>query len=335
MTIPNEPSKRSKTPPKPKSAAEIIERLSAPAVPGRKVSATNVARLFRTKARMPTSEAERTALRERLRVVDPTWEVRAAIVTHGYPELAPASTATLGYELTVEARQETAYPASGLADITAIHRWVDTLWRTNSRPGARVMPWIALVALWPDRHLPGFARTLGTLLGGPINNRRAASAPPIEQLGADLTEAPNGARLLGEVNAIIQPLAEFGSRINELEGELEAALKRNAATRAEVSDLQLRAAVLLEQVASHKARADEAERGLTSGLSAAERRLAETAGRATQAHAKTAKTYGPEVAALASDIRMYLDRSEPNVDGALKRADDLIDLGKRLEAEGS
>jgi hypothetical protein len=335
MTIPPEPPKRSKTPPKPKSAAEIIERLSTVSVPGKTVSAASVHRLFRTKSRMPTSASEREALRDQLRVVDPTWEVRAAIVTHGYPELAPASTATLGYDLAIEARQVTAYPSSGLADAIAIQRWIDTLWRANSRPGARVMPWIALVALWPDRHLPGFARSLGTLISGPISNRRATSAPPIEQLGADLTEAPKGARLLGEVNSIIQPFAESDSRISELEGELEAALKRNAATRAEVSDLEQRAASLQAQVSSHKTRADEAERGLTSGLSDAERRLAETAGRASQAHAKTAKTYGPEVAALASDIRMYLDRSEPNVDGALQRVDDLIDLGKRLEAEGS
>lgn len=335
MTNQTEPAKRPKPAPKPKSASEIIDRLAAPTRPGKKVTLPAIRRLFRTKTRMPTSESERTALCEHLRRVDQTWEVRAGIVTHGYPELAQGSTATLGHALTVEAREVTAYPTTGLADPSAITRWIDGLWRGTTRPGGRVMPWIALVALWPDRHLPTFGSAISNLLSGPIAIRTPSKSSPIEQLACDLTDPPKGERLLGEVNAILQPMAASAARITSLESDLDAALKRNASSRMEVGELEIEVARMREALRETEFRASDAERRLTSGLSEAERRLMETSGRASQAHARTATTFGPEVVSHANDIEMFLDRDVPNVQGAIRKAKALVELGKRLEAEGS
>lgn len=335
MTIPTQTAKRPKPAPKPKSASEIIDRLAALATPGKKVGSAAIHRLFRTKTRMPTSESERTALGEQLRRLDPTWEVRAAIVTHAYPELADGSTATLGHELTVEARETSRYPGSGLADSAEVKRWVDELWRGTTRPGGRVMPWIALAALWPERHLPTMARAMGDLLTWPIASPKSSKSSPIEQLAYDLTDAPKGERLLREVNAILQPAAESASRISHLESELDAALRRSASTRMEVGNLEAEVSRLREALRDAEVRAGDAEQRLTSGLSEAERRLVEASGRASQAHARTVTTFGPEVVSLANDIEMFLDRDVPNVQGAIRKAKALVELGQRLEAQGS
>ena len=112
----------------PRSAAEIIERLSVPNAPGKRTTTASILRHFRTKARLQTSESERGDLVEILGRLDPTWEARATITTRGFPELVPDSTATLAYQLTVAARTISNYPLAGPAESAAMTTWLEALW---------------------------------------------------------------------------------------------------------------------------------------------------------------------------------------------------------------
>lgn len=334
MTAPATRPSRPKSRPRPRSAAEIIDRLATSLVPGRKPSTSSLVRLFRTKVRMPTSEQERLALREHLARLDPTWAARAAIVTHALPELVPGSTATVAHELTAEARDLARYPESGVTDIGGIERWLAAMWVEHARPGGRFMPWIALVSMWPDRHLPGFSRALGILLGGPMVFPKSKLPPPIERLGASICDAPRGTQRAEEVHELLKPISQGAERITHLEAELAAAARRSASARMEVEALTGELTQLKDQLAAERRRAAESERRAAETFTQGEQRIAETEGRAIQRQAKTAQTFGPELRSLAADILMYLDREVPNAEGARRRAQELIDLGSRLEAEG-
>lgn len=318
---------------RPRTAGELVERLAEPHSSRSRLSTGALLRLFRTKTAIATSPDERQALAEQLRRLDPTWEARATIVWHDLPELARDSTATLAHEIVREARVESAFPASGVTDRQAFGDWLAKRWRADASPGPRTMPWVAIAAMFDDRHHPEFPDAVALALAGPLNRRSVKGPPPIERLMSAIADPPKGLRLAECVHAVLQPFLRRADRATELEAELANAAKRSAANRREADELRERLVEVEARARAAEVQAVASEQAAASRVAEIERRIAETEGRAQQRVERNAATFGLEVRSLADDIVMYLERESPNLDGARRRAEDLRRVADRLEAD--
>jgi hypothetical protein len=195
------------------------------------------------------------------------------------------------------------------------------------------MPWIGLAAAFPDRDLPMFATLLSALLNGPVKPTGAKLEPSLHRLAKSIADPPRGARLAESIYDVLQPWVVRANELDAMRVDRDQAVQRSAAARIENERLEAELAGAAERSLELAAQASAATEAATETRSESERRLAEASGRAQQERARTAQRYGPEIRALASDVLMYLDRVEPNVEGAMRRARELAELGDRLEGQ--
>lgn len=324
----------------PKSTGELLARIEAPPKAGHRIQNRSVLAWLRSARAYPYSTPELHRICQSVRRLDPTWELALEILARNAGTLPNA----VGAQLVQEARQQLGFPlppeaveGSETSDVAGddyevqLRTWVEQSVADQSRLAPAV-----LMALWPERTKPHFqdlalvilekwtrhdsslrgntefARALFDVLGGDLEAKHLASSvlkllAPFRS-GADVFEAERR-RFEQEIEDLTASIAPLRADLRRLAAEVETYRVKLAEAREEAEGLRH----ALERA---RLEAEDRERDL----------LQQHQNEIGRLRRRVLATLSREV----EELRLYLEGSAPDAEGALARVEYLDRLRQEL-----
>jgi len=298
------------------SGREVIENLTALSAGKRPPAVGRILSAIRSRESFSLVDTEVDQILGRLDVIDREWTARLSIVVKQLPRRGGSAARLLSENLVREARRRSDYPPDQGND-EQVGQWALAWVRDRASVGPAQLPAPLLaVALYPARRQPFYVEALMVCLEAWAASSRQLyeiarfEAAALELLGAGKSGQQRGKATIAIAAYPERLRARLGADLEALSARADRLQSQLLESERQRSDISVRETEL--RVANDALRQEVAGLGheLDSSLLEANTAARNTTGRLRSSVASVLELE-------TAQIRAYLDRAEPNVDGAL------------------